>query len=84
MHNDIRLFVLSLLEKKTKLPKGFGDSDDFIKTGIVDSMGIIKFILELESKFDIEITETDLESVEFRSVQGLVTIISRKMSTGAA
>ncbi len=82
-HNDIRAFVLGLLEKKTKLPGNFDDSSDLIKAGIVDSIGIIKFILELESRFDIEITETDIESDNFRSVQGLVTMISGKTSTGA-
>ncbi|MDP3744226.1 MAG: phosphopantetheine-binding protein [Methylotenera sp.] len=82
MHNDIRLFVLGLLEKKSRLPKGFDDAGDFIKAGIIDSMGIIKFILELESRFDIEITEADIESEEFRSVQGVVEMISRKITAG--
>lgn len=78
MRNSIRSFVLELLEKKSRLPEKFDDASDFIKAGIVDSVGIIKFILELESRFDIEITETDIESVEFRSVHGIVTMISRK------
>jgi D-alanine--poly(phosphoribitol) ligase subunit 2 len=64
MHNDIRLFVLGLLEKKNKLPQNFDNASDFIKAGIIDSMAIIKFILELESRFDIEITEADIESDE--------------------
>lgn len=81
MQNDIRVFVLSLLEKKIKLPNNFDDSTDFIQAGIVDSMSIIKFILELESKFDIEITDANVESNDFRSVKGLVNMISRKIST---
>lgn len=80
MQNDIRLFVLGLLEKKSRLPKDFDDASDYIKAGIVDSIGIIKFILELESRFDIEIVDTDIESDEFRSVQGLVAMISRKLN----
>lgn len=81
MQDNIRPFVLKLLGKKSRLPKDFDDADDFIKAGIVDSIGIIKFILELESRFNIEITETDIESDGFRSVQGLVTMINRKMTT---
>jgi acyl carrier protein len=83
MHDDIRIFVLGLLEKKARLPRSFNDANDFIMAGIVDSMGIIKFILELESRFDIEITETDIESDEFRTVQGLVKMLSRKMASGS-
>ncbi|MGZ8961267.1 MAG: acyl carrier protein [Methylophilaceae bacterium] len=79
MQNDIRLFVLGLLEKKSRLPQGFDDATDYLKAGIIDSIGIIKFILELESRFDIEIVDTDIEADEFRSVQGLVAMISRKL-----
>jgi acyl carrier protein len=83
MQDRIRSFVLALLEKKSRLPKGFDDASDFIKTGIVDSVGIIKFILEIESRFDIDIAETDIESDEFRSVRGLVAMIDRKMTRRA-
>jgi acyl carrier protein len=78
MQDSIRTFVLALLEKKSRLPKGFDDASDFIKTGIVDSVGIIKFILEIESRFDIEISEADIESDEFRTVRGLVAMIDLK------
>jgi D-alanine--poly(phosphoribitol) ligase subunit 2 len=83
MQDSIRTFVLALLEKKSRLPKGFDDASDFIKSGIVDSVGIIKFILEIESRFDIEITEADIESDEFRTVQGLVAMIGRKTTVNA-
>lgn len=83
MQDSIRIFVLALLEKKSRLPKGFDDTSDFIKTGIVDSVGIIKFILEIESRFDIEITEADIETDDFRTVRGLVALIERK-TTGRA
>jgi len=82
MPDSIRSFVRELLEKKSRLPKGFDDTTDFIQTGIMDSIGIIKFILELESRFDIEITDTDIESDEFRSIQGLVAMIHRKVTAG--
>lgn len=78
MQDSIRTFVLALLEKKSRLPKGFDDASDFIKTGIVDSVGIIKFILEIESRFDLEISEADIESDDFRTVRGLVAMIERK------
>jgi len=78
---EIHEFVLGLLQKKSRLPQGFDDATDYIKAGIVDSIGIIKFILELESRFDIEIADTDMESDEFRSVQGLTNMISSKLSS---
>ncbi|MES2025034.1 MAG: acyl carrier protein [Pseudomonadota bacterium] len=80
MQNDIRLYVLTLLQKKSRLPKDFDDTNDFISAGIIDSIAIIKFILEIEEKFDIEITEADIESAGFRSVNGLVAIIGKKLA----
>ncbi|WP_426147319.1 acyl carrier protein [Polaromonas sp. DSR2-3-2] len=82
MQDSIRLFVLGLLQKKSRLPKDFDDTSDFIKAGIVDSIGIIKFILELEFRFNVEIEDADIESEGFRSVQGLVTMIDRKVFAG--
>lgn len=79
MQDNIKLFILELLKKKSSLPKDFNEENDFIKAGIIDSIGTIKFILEIESRFDIEITDEDIESNDFRSVQGLIKIIKRKI-----
>jgi D-alanine--poly(phosphoribitol) ligase subunit 2 len=83
MQDSIRSFVRELLENKSRLPKDFDNTSDFIQIGIIDSIGIIKFILELESRFNIEILDTDIESDEFRSVQGLTAMINRKVNVGA-
>lgn len=83
MHEGIHSFVLGLLKKKSRLPADFNDASDYIKVGIVDSIGIIKFILELESQFDIEINDEDIESDDFRSVAGLVKLISRKVTVAS-
>ena len=79
MQDNIQLFILELLKKKSNLPKDFNEKNDFIKAGIIDSIGIIKFILEIEYKFNIEITDFDIESNDFRTVQGLVKIIEIKI-----
>jgi D-alanine--poly(phosphoribitol) ligase subunit 2 len=82
MQETIKGFIMELLKKKSRLPNGFNNATDFIHSGIVDSIGIIKFVLELESRFAIEISDIDIESDEFRSVQGLVSMIERKVAAG--
>jgi acyl carrier protein len=77
---EIRTFIISLLQKKSKLPINFNDTSDFIDEGIVDSMALIKFTLELESQFDIEILDADIESEDFRSVASLVRMIECKLN----
>lgn len=80
MKTDIRAFVISRIEKKSKLPAG-GNMDelDYMAAGYVDSMGIIKFVLEIEAQFDITIEDVDLESPEFRTIGGLVRLIGNKI-----
>ena len=81
MTDSIRQFVLKLIEKKAKLPKnGEIDTFNYIDSGHVDSMGLIKFVLDIESHFDIEISESDMESSEFRTVGGLVSIIHKNIN----
>jgi acyl carrier protein len=76
---DIAKFVMSLLRRKGDLPPGFDDSTDFIADGVVDSIGIIKFVLEIESRFGIEILDADIETGRFRSVRGLAAMIAAKL-----
>lgn len=84
MSDSIKSFVLKLIEKKAKLPKDIVvDTFNFVDTGYVDSLGIIKFVVDIESHFDIEITDTDIESQEFRTVGGIVSIISGKIASRA-
>lgn len=81
MTQDIQAFIRHLLEKKAKLPQSFNEHTDYIKSGVVDSMGIIKFMLEIEAQYDIEITEEDMESPSFRTLDGIVLLIQNKLET---
>jgi predicted dehydrogenase/acyl carrier protein len=76
---EIRAVILDLLQKKSALPATFNDDTDFFAAGVIDSMGIIKFVIALEAHFDIAIDEADLESCTFRSVSGLVNIVQAKL-----
>jgi D-alanine--poly(phosphoribitol) ligase subunit 2 len=78
MQDDIRLFIRALLARKSPLPRDFDDDSDFLAAGIIDSMAIIKFIVELEAKFDIALDDEDIESDQFRSVRGLSAMIEHK------
>lgn len=77
---DSMEYVIRLIEKKVKLPKDVDiDSFDYIESGYVDSLGIIKFILEIEAEYDIEISDSDIESSEFRTVGGLISFVNMKI-----
>ncbi len=50
----------------------------FIDEGIVDSINLIRFILEIESKFKIKLTSKDTQSDNFRTINGITKIINKK------
>lgn len=80
MQDTVHSFILALLAKKSPLPADFTDDSDFLAAGIIDSMAIIKFILELEARFDIALSDEDIESDRFRSVRGLAALIGEKIA----
>ena len=80
MKDEVKYFIIKLLEKKRPISKGIDiDSLEYFRTGHVDSLGLMKFILEIEEKFDIEISEEDMMDESFATIGGLVEIILNKM-----
>ena len=80
MENKIKDFVINYIEKKGKLPKDINlDEFNYIETGYVDSIGIMKFVVEIEKEFDIEITDDEIISPKFKTIGGLVKIIEGKL-----
>jgi acyl carrier protein len=78
LNDPIRARILAQLQRKGGLPPGFTDDTDYIDEGIVDSLAIVKFIVELETAFGIELTEEDIESPAFRTVAGLAGLVAGK------
>ena len=73
-------YVCRLIQKKSRFPDDCViDELDYLETGYIDSMALIKFVLDIESKFDIEISEFDMLSPQFRTVGGLVRLIGEKL-----
>jgi len=75
----IQEFIIKYLSKKGKLPKNINIEEfNYIDTGYVDSMGLLKFVVELEQEFDVEISDNDIILPEFKTIGGLVKIIEDK------
>jgi len=76
---EIKNFIIKYIEKKGKLPKNTDFATfNYIETGYIDSIGIIKFIVEIEQKFNIQISEDDIMSEKFKTIKGLINIIKTK------
>jgi len=80
MKEDVTEFVIKYFEKKKPIKDAMDiNCINYLEEGFVDSLGLMKFIVALEEKFDIEITEEDMEKDEFYLTDGLTNIIIRKV-----
>ena len=75
-------YIVSKLNKIKKIDKKYLkdiDNFDFISTGHVDSIEILKFNFEIENKFKISIKPSETILKKFGTVKGLRSIILNKL-----
>lgn len=79
----IKQYIVSSLGKIRTLDReALKDIDnfDFINSGHLDSMEILKFNMLIENKFKIKITPNQVTSKNYKIVNGLINIIFKKLS----
>jgi acyl carrier protein len=80
MTKEIYDEIVSLLEKRGPVQ---GNSDQeicnykYLDAGHVDSLNIMQFILEIEESFGISLSTEDIQSDEFRTIGGIITLVER-------
>lgn len=81
MTNDIEKTIIETLEPRLKK---FGiktsevdKNESLISQGIIDSLGFIGFIGQLEQKYDILFEFDDLDTTDFTSINQLIEMIAK-------
>lgn len=76
----VKKAVLNYLYKVKPIDLSLADLDcyEFFQNGHLDSFGVIGFIMFLEDEFGIQIQTEDTESLEFRTIGGVIRLIVRK------
>ena len=70
------------LLEKLGLSKNRPDSKDFNyrESGAVDSLEFVRFVLGLEKEYGINLTDEEIESIEFQMIGGLAEIIKEHLT----
>ena len=55
------------------------DSEDYFISEFVDSFSIVKLVFFCEDEFKIKFNSEDFQKKEFKTLEGLVNIISKKV-----
>ena len=81
--------VATVLGYFRTIPSFAGLSEDdqlqcrYLEREILDSLGIVGLVSELERAFAVQFSMDDLESEEFQTPAGLVALVERLMSARA-
>lgn len=54
--------------------------DNYFSAGVIDSLGVIELIEEMEEAFLVKFTQDDFQDERFISINGLVEMIREKIN----
>jgi acyl carrier protein len=75
---SIRCFILNYLQKEYTFPDDDIDTINYVESGYIDSLAMLKFVVELEDKFGIEFSDGELSLPDFKIVGGLIKLVELK------
>lgn len=81
MEKEILQFIYESLNQRTPLPYENPEElldVNYVEEGLVDSLGLLQFILELEDEFLVEFTEEEMLSPMVMDVRKLIKLIIEK------
>ena len=84
MDSDIKKEVLNYLEGQAPTFGAQGNEKltcRYLDQGFIDSMGIILMVQYLESRFGIRFSSDDLQSDEFQTPAGIISLIEKLKKT---
>ena len=83
---NTREFVLSHLSREQAIPGETEEEQlatDYLRAGLLDSLGLIELIGELEAQLETELTQDDFEDPRFKTVGGLIEIVEERARANA-
>ena len=54
------------------------DGDDFLTLGIVDSLGFVELVEEVQSRYDIAVEDVEITEENFGSIDAITLYVERK------
>jgi acyl carrier protein len=58
------------------------DGDDFLALGVIDSLGFVELVEEVQSRYGIAIEDTEITEENFGSIDAIAGYVERKRAAG--
>jgi len=78
--SKIQEYIIELIKQKNPTFELERLDINYIEAGLIDSLGIIELVEEIEMHFSIAFTPEDFHNREFQTIIGLVNIVSLKVT----
>jgi acyl carrier protein len=59
-----------------------GDADDFLQLGIIDSLGFVELVEEVQARYGVDVQDVEITEENFGSIEAIVGFVERKRSPG--
>lgn len=83
MSEPLQSFLLEYFQRQRPLP-GATLADQlgcaYLDAGVINSLGLIDLVTEIESRFNVRFENEDFEDPRFRTVGGLLAILRSKVN----
>ena len=56
------------------------DGDDLLQQGLVDSLGFVELVEEVQSRFQVQVEDVEVTEQNFGSIDAIATFVERKRS----
>lgn len=76
---SISKFIYNYIQNEYTFTDDDIDTINYVESGYIDSLAMLKFVVELEDKFGIEFSDDELSLPDFKVVGGLIKIIESKV-----
>jgi acyl carrier protein len=81
IRNGLRTYIeenFLYMEPDAKL----GDGDEFLTLGIIDSLGFVELVEEVQSRFGLVIDDVEITEENFGSIEAIAGYVERKRVQG--
>ena len=55
-----------------------GDGDDFLALGIIDSLGFVELVGEVESRYEVKVQDVEITEENFGSIEAIARFVEAK------
>jgi acyl carrier protein len=55
-----------------------GDGDDFLALGVIDSLGFVELVEEVQARFGVSVADVEITEENFGSIDAIVSYVERK------